>query len=192
MIFKDFAVKWLGSKSKLKVVFYFLSGNGPTGERELARALGLSHVAVNKILKDMSSVNFLRSARIGNVNVWSLNEKSYACNRAKDLQLLAKTPALLDLKKNLEADFGSYSYIKRVVLFGSIAEGTEKESSDIDLFILVDKEASKKSILKAVFGVSDRYKDLYGNRISLLILTEKETKNNKGLMENVGRGIVII
>ncbi len=192
MIFKDFPIKWLGSKSKLKVVFYFLSGRGPTGERELARAIDLSHVAVNKILRDMESVNFLKKTRIGNVNMWSLNEKSYAYNHSKDLQLLAKTPPLLDLKRNLEEEFGSYSYIKRVVLFGSIAEGTEKESSDIDLFILVDKEENKKNILKKVFEISDNYKDLYGNRISPLILTERETKNNKSLMENIGRGMVII
>jgi len=191
MIFKEFANRLLGSKSKLKIALHFLSDRGPTGERELARSIDISHVAVSKALRDMESVNFLRKSRMGNVNVWSLNEKSYAFNYAKDLQVLAKNPPLLKLKKDLETDLGKYAPIKRLVLFGSVSEGMEKETSDIDLFILIDKEENKKNILKIVLEVSERYRELYGNRISALILTEKETKNKKSLMENIEKGILI-
>jgi len=190
MIFKEFANRLLGSKSKLKIALYFLSDLGPTGERELARSIGISHVAVSKALKEMESVNFSRKSKVGNVNIWSLNEKSYAYSCARDLKTLAKIPPLLRLKKDLETDFGKNKYIKRLVLFGSVAEGTEKETSDIDLFILVNNEENKKDIQKKILEVSERYKELYGNNISPLILTEKETKN-KNLMDNIDKGIVI-
>ncbi len=190
MIFKDFAIKMLGSKSKVKVALYFLSGHGPSGEREIARAVGLSHVAVSTVLADMKSVNFLRKSRIGNVNVWSLNENSYAYKHANDLQSLAKDPPLLHLKRDLESDLGKDSRIKKLVLFGSIAEGTEKENSDIDIFIMVDNEENRKGVLVKVANISERYNELYGNKISPFVLTQRENKS-KSLMNNIERGIVI-
>ncbi|MBI4163765.1 MAG: nucleotidyltransferase domain-containing protein [Candidatus Aenigmarchaeota archaeon] len=191
MIFKDFNTKFLGSKIKLKVVLYMLSGAGPVGERELSRAINTSHVGVGNVLRDLESVNFLRKTKIGNVNVWSLNEKSFAYS-ATDLQKLAKTQPLPYLKGDLEAHFGqSYAYIKKTVLFGSITEGTEKASSDIDLFILVDKEEHKKAALKIVLEKNDYYKERYGNPISPIIMTEKEAEKNPKLMESIRRGLVI-
>lgn len=191
MIFKDFANRWLGSKSKLKVALYFFSGRGPTGERELSRIVGLSHVAVGKILKDMKSVNFLNMSKIGNVNVWSLNEKSYAYKHAKDLQSLAKTQPLMQLKKDLEADFGRQKNTKKVILFGSISEGLEKEASDIDVFIMVDKTVNKKIVSGKITELSEKYRELYGNNISPTIMTETELNENKSLKENIERGIMI-
>ncbi len=192
MIFRDFAIRWLGSKAKLKIALHMLAGAGPVGERELSRAVGLSHVAVGKALKDIAEVNFLRKSRAGNVNIWSLNEKSYACLCAKNLEFLSGNPPLLHLKQSLEVDFGeAYRYMKKIVLFGSIAEGTEKESSDIDLFILLEREEYKKAAMKRVIEISERYKELYGNSISPVIMTETEVKKNAGLIKNIDRGIVI-
>ncbi|HLD57312.1 MAG TPA: nucleotidyltransferase domain-containing protein [archaeon] len=190
MIFREFNTKFLGTKIKIKIVLYILSGAGPVGERELARSINTSHVGVGKALRDLESVNFLRKTRIGNVNVWSLNEKSFAYF-ATDLQKLAKAQPLIDIKQRIEEDFGGYNYIKKTVLFGSVAEGTEKDSSDIDLFILVDKEEHKKTALKIVLEKSDYYKERYGNPISPIIMTEKEAEKNPRLMENIRRGLVI-
>ncbi|MBI2675865.1 MAG: nucleotidyltransferase domain-containing protein [Candidatus Aenigmarchaeota archaeon] len=191
MIFHDFAFRLLGSKTKLRIALHMLSGAGPSGERELAKSVGLSHVAVGKALKDIETVNFLRKTKIGNVHVWSLNEKSYAFS-ACSLEYLAKTPPLIDLKQRLEADFGeAYTYIKKVVLFGSIADGKEKESSDIDLFLLVGRHEHKQHAMKRVLEVAEFYKERYGNSIHPHIMTEADAKRNRQLSENIKRGIVI-
>lgn len=192
MILRNFAEGWVGSKAKLKIVLFLLSGIGPTGERELARRISLSHVAVGKALRDLERVNFVSKTNIGNVNVWSVNEKSYAYLVGAHLEELAKTPPLLHLTKNLQADFGeAYSYIERVVLFGSVAEGKETERSDIDVFILVKDSAHKKAALKQALSVSGRYEELYGNALSPVIMTGAETKRNSKLLKNIERGIVI-
>ncbi len=191
MIFRDFAVRLLGSKAKLKIALHMLSGTGPSGERELARSVGLSHVAVGKALKDMESANFLRKAKIGNVNVWSLNGKSYAflaCN----LEYLARNPPIVDLKQRLEADFGgAYTYIKKVVLFGSIADGRENESSDIDLFLLVGRQEHKQRAMGRVLEVAEFYRERYGNSIHAHAMTETGISRSQQLLENIKRGIVI-
>ncbi len=192
MIFRDFATRWLGSRSKIKIALFMLSGGGPAGEREIAKAVGISHVAASKALKEMESVNFLRKARIGNVNVWSLNERGYAYLEAKNLEQLAKNPPLAHLRKRLEEHFGEgYAYAKKVMLFGSIAEGAEKDTSDIDLFILVGKEADKKAVMKRALEVSGPFREFYGNSISPIIMTEKEAGKNQKLVQNISRGIVI-
>lgn len=191
MIFRNFPEALLGSKAKVKIILFLLSGGGPISERELARRLGFSHVAIGRSLRELRSTSLVRSLRMGNVNVWSLNESSYA-RKALNLEHLAMYPPLLDIKRNLESDFGE-APIKRVVLFGSIPEGREAEDSDIDLFLLVGSEKEKKQALEHVFKIAYKYKERYGNPLSPHILTERESKSpgNRRLMENVNRGIVI-
>jgi len=192
MIFHDFPAMWLGSKTKVKIAMHMLSGAGPVGERELARAINMSHVAVGKALEEMEKANFLQKTRIGNANVWSVNEKSYAYLCCRDMQFMSKTPPLLHLKNRLETDFGEKcKYVKKAVLFGSVAEGKEKENSDIDIFLLVEKEGDKNLADKKISDVNEGYVELYGNRLSPIILTEKESEKNKALMENIRRGVVI-
>lgn len=193
MIFRNFPEALLGSKAKMKIILFLLSGGGPISERELARRLGFSHVAIGRSLHELRSTSLVRSLRMGNVNVWSLNESSYA-RKALNLEHLAMYPPLLDLKRNLESDFGkAYTFIKRVVLFGSIPEGRETEESDIDLFLLVGIEKEKKQALEHAFKIADKYKERYGNPLSPHILTEREANapGNRRLMENVNRGLVI-
>ena len=193
MIFRDFALRWLGSKAKLRIVLHLLSGSGPSTERELARRIGLSHVAVGKALKDLESVNFLRKDRIGTANVWSVNEKGYAYLVAKDLEALAQTPPLRHLVNHLTLDLSEKAYpqVKRVVLFGSIIEGKEEETSDIDVFLQIEGLKDKEAVLRRVLELSEKYQELYGNPISPIIMTGGEAKRNRQLIKNVERGVVI-
>lgn len=190
MIFHDFPSRWLGSVAKIKIVLYMLSGAGPAGEREISRSIGLSHVAVSNALREIGETNFLRKRKIGNVNVWSVNELSYAYMLGKHLDLLAKTPPMLDLRQHLESDFNGKA-IKKVILFGSIYAGMEKGNSDIDLFLMVENKKDIDSVMKRVASVSEFYKERYGNAISPLVMTEKEFNKNGGIKDNIRKGMII-
>lgn len=195
MQFRDFIKKALGSEARVKVLLYLFKDKTPTSEREIARLLGLSHSAVNKIMKDFQDVNLIASMRIGTAQVWRLNEKSYAYWALQDLGRLAKWPPVEHLKEYIISPaFRAYPGVKKVVIFGSLAEGRESPSSDIDLFILVESEDIKKTILERLPELADKCLQLYGNALSPHLMTEKEaqTSENKIIIEAIRKGLSVI
>lgn len=191
MRFHGFPEFVLGSKVKLKVLLYLLSENVPTSEREISRILGVSHTAVNKVIKDFHDANLVTPIRVGNSNVWKLNAESYAFKAITSLEYLAKNPPLNELQGEFEVFF-SYPAVKSVIIFGSIAEGKEMPDSDIDLFILVDKDI-KKNILQEISEMEVKLIRKYGNKLSARIYTIKEFSSlNKRMVENINNGIKVI
>jgi len=102
------------------------------------------------------------------------------------------TKPLEDLKKVLLRNL-SETLIKRVVLFGSIAEGSERINSDIDVLVLVKDKQSKEKLETEIEKLSNICFEAYGNRLAPYILTEQEMKQKKNLriISEVDKGIQI-
>lgn len=187
MRFRNFPELVLGSKTKLRVLLHLLAEPGmPTSEREVARLLGVSHTAVNKVMKDFYDAHLVTPMKIGNVNAWKLNEKSYAYWAISDFRRMATAPPIERLKKDTMAYLASYECVRQAVIFGSIAEGGELPDSDIDLLIVVDDEKNKKYVIEqAISGLSERCLTFYGNKLSPSVITqdEFETTKNRRLIE---------
>ena len=83
--------------------------------------------------------------------------------------------------------------IKKVVLFGSVAKGSEKVNSDIDVFILVKDKQSKKKLEPQIEKLSNLCFEIYGNRLAPYILTKQEMKRKKNLkvISEINKGIEI-
>ena len=175
MKFRNFPESMLGSKVKVKVLMYMLADNMPTSERELSRIIGVSPMAVNKVMKEFHGLNLMSPLKIGNVVSWKLNEKSYAYESLADIRRMAKASPLQDLRERLKEGLAGRG-IKRAEIFGSIAEGTEEANSDIDLLILVKGEKQKGVASLAAKALSQGLIQRYGNSLSPYILTEKEAK----------------
>jgi len=194
MIFHNFPEAAVGSKVKTKVLLYLLSEGLPTSEREIARLLGISHMAVSKAMKSFYGINLVSPLKVGNALVWKVNEESYAYSALKDLKVLATRTPLQQLKNEIKSAFGAYTSVKKVVLYGSIAGEKELPDSDIDLLILVEDERSKKNVLDAASKLSEKCLRLFGNRLSPLVLTGKDAKSgaNKRILESAESGIVVM
>ncbi|MBM3303874.1 MAG: nucleotidyltransferase domain-containing protein [Candidatus Aenigmarchaeota archaeon] len=193
MKFRNFAEGLLGSKVKVKVIMYMLSENVPTSEREVARILNVSHMAVNKVMKDFHDFNIITPFKIGNVISWKLNERSYAYEAVTNIKHMAKWPPLEDLKAKIRSKLSGYA-LKRVAIFGSVAEGREEPDSDIDLLVITEDEKQKKEVVRALAGFSDDCIQRYGNRLSPFVLTEEEIKKTakRRMVKGAEKGIVVI
>lgn len=189
MKFRDFADNLLGSKVKIKILRIVLSEETVTSERELAKIIGISHGAVNKAMKDFQDLNLVIPLRIGNSIAWQVNKDSFAYLYTNKSIFLP----IDQLKTIIKIKLGHIGSVKKVVIYGSVAEGRELPSSDIDLFILVEKDENKRSILSSINDLSIECTRLFGNKISPNIFTEKDAKSkrNQRLMENISRGIVV-
>ena len=195
MIFRNFAKNMLGSKVKIKIIMYMLSENAQTSERELARILDVSHMAVNKSMKQLYDLNLVSPMKIGNVLSWKFNKNSYAYEHIAQnpLKGIADNPPLSDLKTIFSKKLTKKD-LKEAIIFGSIAERKEEPDSDIDLLIITKNEKHKKQIKKTLAELSQICIQRYGNILIPYIITEAEAKTpqNKKIIKSAKSGFSVI
>jgi len=192
MRFNEPLFKAVTTRIKAGVAMHFLRGAPKMSEREIARELKVSHMSVNRAVKELFDINFLKVSRAGNINLWELNKGSYS-ERALSAVLMDGVNAvnpLEELKKVLSQGLKG-SGAGRAVLYGSIAKGKERPGSDIDLLLVVDdRDAAEKAVERLEMECIKKF----GNPLSAHILSEKEYEEKKGLavIKDADTGIVII
>ncbi len=195
MMFRNFAENLLGSRVKIKILMYLLSESAPTSERELARILDISHMAVNKSMKQFYDLNLISPLKIGNVISWKFNENSYAYEQIahRSLKTMADNPPLSDLRTIFMKKF-SNSGLREAKIFGSVAERKEEPESDIDLLVIAKSEKHKGQVKKITAELSQLCTERYGNMLSLYIITEEEARRpaNKKIIESARMGFSVI
>lgn len=184
----------LNSGVKIKIVKYLLAHEASMSEREIASILKVSHMSINRIMRNLADVNFVNYITVGKAHLWKVNKKSHAYRILSALvaEISTINDPLGDLTKVLRKGLPK-KLLKRVVLFGSVAKGTEKVNSDIDVFILVKDKQSAAMLEPSIEKLSNVCFELYGNRLAPYILTEKEMKRKKNLhiIQEIDRGIQI-
>jgi len=184
----------LTSKTKIKIIKFLLNHEASMSEREIASVLKVSHMSVNRTMRELAELNFVNFVTIGKAHLWSVNRKSYAFRVLSELfkGVSGIKEPLEDLKKILLNNLPK-TLIKKVVLFGSIAKGSERSNSDIDVFVLVKDKQSKKKLDSQIDKLSNICFEAYGNRLAPYILTEQEMEHKKNLkiISEVNKGIQI-
>jgi predicted nucleotidyltransferase len=163
-------------------------------EREIASILKVSHMSINRTMRELADLNFVNFITVGKAHLWKVNQKSYAYKTLSELIKGVsdiKEP-IEGLKKTILKELPK-SLVKRIMLFGSIAKGMEEVNSDIDIFILVKDKQSKGKIESSVEKLSNICFDIYGNRLAPYVLTEQEIKQKKNLkiISEIDKGIQI-
>lgn len=183
----------LSSRTKAKIVQFLLTHEASMSEREIASILKVSHMSVNRIMRELADMNFVHFVTAGKAHLWRVNRKSYAFTI---LSAVIKGSDIRDPFEELKRTILKHlpkTLIRKVVLFGSIARGSEQANSDIDVFILVKDVQSKEKIEASIDKLSNACVEIYGNRLGPYVLTEREMKNKKNLkvISEINRGIQI-
>ncbi len=178
---------------KIKLLRYILSRGFTMTGRELARISKASHTSVNRIMREFEAVSLVYPHKAGTAMVWNVNIESYAYEKlSKIMDEIIEKP----LKSFIDSIKKAFSKKKvlRIMLFGSIAVGKEKEGRDIDLFILVNNETGKKAIEPILKKLGVLCIRKYGNALMPYVLSEQEYKKKKGLklIKDIEKGIKII
>lgn len=172
----------LGSKTRVRIVAFLLTHEASMSEREIASILKVSHMSINRIMRELADINFVDFVTVGKAHLWRVNRKSYAfkvlSGIIKGTSLIK--PPLEDLKDTLLKNLPK-TLIKKVVLFGSVIKGLEKTNSDIDVFILVRNKQDKNALESSIGKLSNICFEVYGNRLAPYVLTEQELRQKKKL-----------
>jgi DNA-binding transcriptional ArsR family regulator len=147
--------------------------------RELARDMDISTGAASMGLRNLRSLGLARSEQRGNMVLYKLeDEKQLVRSFRLFLTLLELDPLVEDLKDACE----------RIILFGSAADGTEREGSDVDLLVVtIDKEG--------IDGRLRKYRTIKGLPLNAVVLTPSEllslSRKNKAFHDRATGGMVL-
>lgn len=164
----------------LKVVeFFFANSRIEYHEREIVRKAKISKGSANKILRRLAELALLTRVQKGRMVFYRLNAGDAL---VKQLKILRNVWTLRGFVAENE------ERAKKIILFGSGAEGTDVSESDIDILILTDeKTALKESV--------SRFNQKGARKISPIILDVDEfvrmKREDKPLFERIDRGIVL-
>jgi len=184
----------ISSKTKVKIIRFLIDHEAFMSEREIASVLNVSHMSVNRTMRELADTNFVHFVKIGKAHLWRVNRKSYAYKVLSEIikGISSIKEPLEDLKKTIMRNLPRTS-IKKMILFGSITKGTESASSDIDIFILVKDIKSKEKLEPSIEKLSNICFEKYGNNLAPYVLTENEMKKKKNLkiISEINEGIQI-
>lgn len=104
---------------------------------EIVRFAEVGIGGVQRELEKLSQVGLLTITRIGNQKHYQANKKSPIYEELRGI--VQKTFGLSDVLRNALADFRDR--VKSAFIYGSIAKGTDRSGSDIDVMIVSDQVA---------------------------------------------------
>lgn len=132
--------------------------------REIARSVNMSVGGVNQILRSLAKENMLNVEKKGKMVFYTVNMENPEIKQFKILLNISElSPLINKIKRDSE----------RIILYGSCAEGTDTEKSDVDLFVLTEKKDAVKEKIR-LFKTSRKIVPIIVDRSEFTKMKEKD------------------
>ncbi len=141
----------LDMPSKVKILRLFASKRGDfiAGGREIARLAGISPPAAHAALKELYSAGVLKRNISGRQHLYSLNMENRNVKSiiipAFRKELSARKDIIKFLKERIKF-YGLKNKILSLVIYGSFQRRSSDESSDVDVAVVLKKNASRREV----------------------------------------------
>jgi predicted nucleotidyltransferase len=166
------------TRSEQIILKFFATHSGGTlYESEIAKSIQISVGSANQSLKELSKKEMVSLEKRGNMNFYSLNLDNPLVRQFKITQTISELNGLINKLKPLT---------KRIILFGSCAEGLDTENSDIDMAIVSQEEQEVRKLIKQQ-KTTKEIQSLIFNSKDFLALPDKD----KPLYERIQKGIIL-
>lgn len=168
----------LNSEHKVRILRFFCRKGGKWIGRRIAAELAMNPVTAHKALRELHQASVLDLDKIGSNFVYSLRDDHYLVREV--LQPLfeqeAKSRERLAGLLNDGINAKLRSHIVSAALYGSLARGQERPTSDIDLLVLVTSARAKPHVRAALDRVGEMVMRAFGNPLALYINTVREAQ----------------
>ncbi len=166
------------TRSEQIILKFFAANSGATlYESEIAKSIQISVGSANQSLKELFKKEMVSLEKRGNMNFYSLNLDNPLVRQFKITQTISELNGLINKLKAIS---------KRVILFGSCAEGLDTENSDIDMAIVSQEEQEVRKLIKQQ-KTTREIQSLIFNSKDFLVLPDKD----KPLYERIQKGIIL-
>ncbi|MFB0564296.1 MAG: nucleotidyltransferase domain-containing protein [Candidatus Aminicenantaceae bacterium] len=147
--------------------------------REIARAVGISHVIGNRSLQELSQHGLVKMRKAGRSILYSLNKEHILVNEILIPIFLKEKKLFSSLVKVILASLTRTKPIS-LVLFGSqIDQKNARPDSDFDILCIIPNEMSIKMFKSEIAQSEAQIEKIFGNRASLLIMKKNEFLKRK-------------
>lgn len=168
-----------GSPAKIRILRALSVSPQPLSGRQVGELSQLSHRGAIQALESLVELGAVRQRRVGAAYQYSLSRGNMAVETIIAPSLKAEASMLDDLKRNITAQFRGKAV--SLTLYGSLARGTGKRGSDIDVLAVVRDERKKKELEdKAAAGIPF-FRERYNAVLSLHCYTLIELRSKKNL-----------
>lgn len=137
--------------------------------RQLASKYHMSVGTLHRELQKLSTSGILKSRKIGNIKLFSLNKQNPIYEEIKNI--ISKTEGVIKLIKDTISDIKG---IKVAFIYGSLAKGDERQDSDIDIFLIGNSIDDNELVVE----ISSLEKKLF-KEVNYTCYTENDYKNEK-------------
>jgi len=165
----------LGQKSSVRVLRYLADGMVEDSGRQIASAVGMSPTVVHRALGDLVAQGVVRTRRVGNTHLFALDEKNYLVEEML-LPLFGEERKLTE-RLALEVARTATPDAVSVILFGSVAAGSEQAYSDVDLLVIAEDSRAKKRLAASFSENAGDFMARFGNVLSPYIITRHDFKH---------------
>lgn len=124
-------------------ILHFLSVRSTQSlfDKEISEKTGISRGATNTALRDLAKLGLVECKKRGRMSFYSVNHASPVIRHWKVLGNILSIYRTVEQLKGIS---------DKIILFGSAADGTNVEESDIDLFVLTNTpEKVRKAVVKS-------------------------------------------
>lgn len=164
----------------MKVLRFLVRTEAELSGREIARAVGISHVIGNRSLQELSQHGLVKMRRAGRSILYSLNKEHILVNEILIPIFLKEKRMFSSLIKVILASLTRTKPIS-IVLFGSqIDQKNARPDSDFDILCIVPDETNLKKFKSEMAKSEAQIEKKFGNRASLLIMKKNEFLKRKG------------
>jgi predicted nucleotidyltransferase len=159
-----------GSKTRQTLLKAFFET--PDAEYYTRQLEALHHISVGTLhreLKKLTSAGILKTRKIGNIKLFSLNKENAIYEEIKNI--IQKTEGVVNFVKD---SISGVKGVRSSFVYGSFAKGDERPDSDIDIFFIGDDIDEDDLIVK----IGDLEKKLFRD-VNYTLYAEEEYRKKK-------------
>jgi len=179
MISRNVLESIFGSPAKIRILRVLSVSPQPLSGRQVGELSRLSHRGAIHALESLVEIGAVRQRRVGAAYQYSLCHGNMAVEAIIAPALKAEASMLDDLKRNITAQFRGKCI--SLTLYGSLARGTGRRGSDIDVLAVARDERRKKELEDKSAASIPFFRERYNAVLSLHCYTLVELRSRKNL-----------
>lgn len=158
----------LGQQSKVKILRYLLRSPAELNGREIARAVGLSHVKCHTALKELAKHGIVVLRTSGRTTLYRLHRDNLFVKEVLRPLFVAEGKTVEKMVRTILRGL-SFQPLS-LTLFGSHAKQHARPESDVDLLVVVPEDVDIRVARRQVDGVETDVLRFFGNPLAPIVL----------------------
>lgn len=138
----------LHEDAQTRVLRFLWRSRSEWSGREIARKVGLSAPSCHEALKKLDARGLVQLRRVSNVHLYAINADSYLIKDAfvPFFEAQEAMPQQIDALVKSTLSGSPKDGVVSIVIFGSMARGTARLGSDLDVFVVLRSKENMKTL----------------------------------------------